>query len=146
MAKQKPDSRRDKQADQKASRKPSKQKETSSDFNLDLFARGPLREIVERFRTRLLEEAGKIAANRKINANDLELAYQRILSTENSEDWSVANRRRIFLIHKQVAGEISTGELLELESLQAMADRHMSMVAPRPLEALWELKRKLESK
>jgi hypothetical protein len=117
--------------------------QASRDPDLDLFAQGPLADIVERFRARLLEEAGRTASDRKINGNDLEQAYERLLVSRSSGDWSVLNRRRVFLIQKQVAGDILPSEVAELEGLQVTADRHLSEVVPRPLEALWDLKRKL---
>lgn len=146
MAKQKPDPRNREPANSRASRKNAGWQESTGHPHLDLFARGPLLEILDRFRLRLIEEAGKIANHRKINALDLERAYLRLLSSDNSDDWSVLNRRRVFLIQKQVAGDISRDESAELEELQANADRHMSEVAPRPLEELWDLKRKLTGK
>ncbi len=115
----------------------------AGDFDLDLFAQGPLSDMLERFRFRLLEEAAKIAANRKIDAVDLERAYERLLCPSGSEDWQVLNRRRVYLIQKQVTGGILPEELVELAGLQGKADRRMSEVAPRPLEMLWDLKRKL---
>jgi hypothetical protein len=102
-----------------------------------------LSELVERFRSLLLEEARRIAGSRKIDGNDLGRAYERLTVSRSPGDWPVLNRRRVFLIQKQLAGDISPGESAELERLQAEADRHMSEVAPRPLEALWDLKRNL---
>ncbi|MBC8872645.1 MAG: hypothetical protein H8E44_24695 [Planctomycetes bacterium] len=113
------------------------------DVDLDLFAQGPLSSIVERFRSRLLGEAAKIAGERKIDANDLEQAYERLLRPVSAGDWPILNRRRVYLIKKQISGDVSPEELVELEHLQAQADGHMSEVAPRPLEMLWDLKRKL---
>ena len=133
MEKRKRDRQNSKRASSKASRYP----------DLDLFAHGPLSELVERFRSRLLEEAARIAENRKINGNDLERAYESLLVSRSSGDWLVLNRRRVFLIQKQVAGDILPSESAELERLQVIADRHLSKVAARPLEALWDLKRKL---
>jgi hypothetical protein len=131
MARRKSESRNPKQASSTASP------------DLDLFAQGPLSELIDRFRSLLLEEASRIAGNRKIDGNDLGRAYEGLILISSPGNWPVLNRRRIFLIQKQVAGDISAGELTELERLQVEADRHMSEVAPRPLEALWELKRKL---
>ena len=114
------------------------------DLELDVFAHGPLRNMIERFRSRLLEEATKTAVNRSIDANDLERAYARLLCPAGSGDWEVSNRRRVYLIQKQLAGDILPEEVDELRALQANADQRMSEVAPRPLEMLWELKRKLK--
>jgi len=113
-------------------------------LGLDVLAHGPLREMIERFRSRLLQEAATTALNRSINANDLERAYERLLCPAGSGDWEGSNRRRVYLIQKQSAGDILPEEVDELRALQASADQRMSEVAPRPLEMLWELKRKLK--
>jgi hypothetical protein len=111
---------------------------------LDVFLHGPLGEIIERFRERLLDEAQRIAGNQAVDASHLERAYHRLLPPPQlPSDWPVVNRRRVYLIQKQVAGDILPAESAELERLQAEADRHLSDVAPRPLEALWELEREL---
>ena len=146
MAKQKSDFRYHEQASSKASRKLSQRKEILNRPKIESEALNPLTEILRRFRLRLIDEAGRIVGNREINALDLERAYERLLVPPDAEDWSVLIRRRVFLIQKQVAGDISPDELTELEELQAKADRHMSEVAPRPLEELWDLKRKLTGK
>lgn len=110
---------------------------------LDPFALGPLGLMIEQFRARLLEEAGRIAGKRNVDANHLERAYQRLLSPLPPTDWVVLNRRRVYLIQKELTGRISAAEATELEALQAQADRHMAETTPRPLEALWDLERKL---
>ena len=111
--------------------------------DLDVFAHGSLREILQRFRSSLLQEAAKTAVDRRIDANDLERAYQRLLRPIGPGKWQVLNRRRIYLIQKQLADDISPEEVDELRDLQDCADRRMSDVAPRPLEMLWDLKRQL---
>jgi hypothetical protein len=68
------------------------------DRELDVFAHGPLHDMIERFRSRLLKEAAKTAVNRSIDANDLERAYERLLCPPGSGDWEVLNRRRVYLI------------------------------------------------
>ena len=82
------------------------------------------------------EAVGQVLMEERPGATNLE---------RGSRDWPIFNRRRVFLIEKRVAGDISPRELVELERLQAEADRHMSETAPRPLEALWDLKRQLTS-
>ena len=128
-------------------RKPPSARDDTADpggaLGLDVLAHGPLREMIERFRSRLLQEAAATAANRSIDANDLERAYERLLCPAGSGDWEVSNRRRVYLIQKQLAGDILPEEVDELRGLQEKADRRMSEVAPRPLEMLWELKRML---
>jgi hypothetical protein len=117
----------------------------AADFAIDAFAHGPLSIMLEEFRSRLLEEAANIAGERCIDANDLERAYERLLRPSDSGDWPVQNRRRVYLIQKQLTGDILPDELTELGGLQEKADCRMSEVAPRPLEMLWDLKRKLTS-
>ena len=112
----------------------------TADPRLDLFAQGPLRELVLRFRDRLIETACRIAGDLPANANHLQQAYEALLSKDSNADWPVRNRRRVYLIHKEASGDISSSELAELEQLQAEADRHMREVAPRPLEAPWDLR------
>jgi len=115
--------------------------EGSGDSRLDLFSPGPLQELLGRFRERLIETAYTIAGRSPANANHLEQAYDVLLSQD--PHWSAKNRRRVYLIRKKVSAEISPSELDELNQLQVEADRHMSKVAPRPLEALWELEKEL---
>jgi histone H3/H4 len=120
----------------------------AADFAIDAFAHGPLSIMLEEFRSRLLEEAANIAGiagKRCIEANDLEQAYERLLRPSGSGDWPVQNRRRVYLIQKLLAGDIRPEEVMELGALQEKADCRMSEVAPRPLEMLWDLKRKLTS-
>lgn len=131
------DGRRESQADSPGS---GASGDRPADPRLDLFAQGPLRELVFRFRERLIETASRIAGDVPANANHLQQAYEALLSKDSNADWSVRNRRRVYLIHKEASGEIS---LAELEQLQADADRHMKEVAPRPLEALWNLREEL---
>jgi hypothetical protein len=113
---------------------------------LDSFAHGPLNEIVDRFRTRLIEEAARIAGGGDVDANHLELACQRLLASSPSADWNTLNRRRVYLIRLELTTGLSAAEAAELESLQAEADRHMAAVSPRPLELLWDMKRELSSR
>ncbi len=113
---------------------------------LDPFAYGPLSEIVDRFRDRLLEEAGRIAGARNVDANHLERAYERLFPSSIPTDWAVFNRRRVYLIQKELAEGISTVEAAELETLQVEADRRMREIAPRPLEALWDLQRDMSDR
>jgi hypothetical protein len=117
-----------------------------ADPRLDAFAHGPLSEIIDRFRTRLIDEADRIAGGKNVDANDLESAYQRLLASSISADWAVFNRRRIYLIRQESAGRLSAAETAELESLQAEADRHMTAMSPRPLEALWDIERELSNR
>jgi hypothetical protein len=113
---------------------------------LDAFAHGPLSEIMNRFRTRLIEEAARMAGAEDVNANHLEMACQRLLASSPSADWNTLNRRRVYLIRLESTAGLSAAEAGELESLQAEADRHMAAVSPRPLESLWDMKRELESR
>lgn len=117
--------------------------ESSEEPQMDLFARGPFMELMERFRERLLREGSRIAGGEPVDANHLEQAYQILLSEGRHADWSLVNRRRLYLIRKRTSGEISPAELAELAQLQAEADRHMHEVAPRALEDLWDLKETL---
>lgn len=110
---------------------------------LDPIAHGPLGDMIERFRTQLIEEAGKIAGTHTVDASHLEQAYERLLASPVPANWVVLNRRRVYLIQKELTESISAAEATELEALQAQADRHMAETAPRPLEALWNLERKL---
>lgn len=110
---------------------------------LDVFAHGALLDIMERFRERLIEEASRLARDNLIDGNDLEQAFEVLFATGSQTEWSVANRRRLYLIRRHVSGAISPAESAELAELQARADRHMQQVAPRPLEALWKLESEL---
>jgi hypothetical protein len=113
---------------------------------LDAFAHGPLSDMIDRFRTRLIDEASRISGGKNVDANHLELAFQRLLASPISADWSILNRRRVFLIQKELAGGLSAAEVAELDSLQAEADRHMTAIAPRPLEMLWDIERELSNR
>ena len=99
--------------------------------------------MIERFRTRLIEEAGRIAGTQIVGANHLEQAFERLLASPTPAGWAVLNRRRVYLIQKELTEQISVAEATELEALQAQADRHMAETAPRPLEFLWDLEQKL---
>ncbi len=121
----------------------------TSGLKLDLFAVNVLDDIVDRFLDcflpRLFQEAQSIAGKQIVDANHLEQAAQQLLPSLVSDDWPVLNRRRVYLIRKEVAGEITDSESAELAVLQGQADGRMSNVAPRPLESLWDLKRLLMS-
>jgi hypothetical protein len=140
MGKQKSFDRKRSRADRDARRDPTP---GGAWPRLDSIAHGPLSDVIERFRTRLIEEAGRIAGTQTVDANHLEQAYERLLASPTPADWAVLNRRRVYLIQKELTGRISAAEATELEALQAQADRHMAETAPRPLEALWDLERKL---
>ncbi len=69
--------------------------ESSEEPQLDLFAHGPLIDIMERFRERLLLEGRRLAGDGPVDANHLEQAYHALLSQGRGADWSIANRRRL---------------------------------------------------
>ena len=115
--------------------------DSTADYRLGLFTQGPLKELMERFREHLVETAYNIAGREPEDPPHLEQAYDLLLSQD--PNWSVKNRRRVYLIGRQASGKISPSELDELKELQVEADRHMSKVAPRPLERLWDLKEEL---
>ena len=48
-------------------------------------------------------------------------AYERLTVKDSPGDWPVLNRRRVFLIQKQLAGDISAGELAESGGFQVEA-------------------------
>jgi len=61
------------------------------------------------------------------------------------ESWPRTNRERGLLIDKQIAGNLNDTEQVRLELLQEYADYHINQVAPRPVNELIELERKLFS-
>jgi hypothetical protein len=62
------------------------------------------------------------------------------------ESWLQTNRERGLLIDKQIAGDLNDIERARLELLQEYADYHINQVAPRPINELVELERKLFSR
>ncbi len=91
-----------------------------------------------------LQLAANLAEASPIQQEHLHRAREIMTSRANPTDWSVANRRRIYLIRKQRDGSLSSEERTELARLQADADERISRVAPRPLEELWELRDRLK--
>jgi len=61
------------------------------------------------------------------------------------KSWLATNRERGLLIDKQIAGNLNDIERARLELLQEYADYHIDQVAPRPVNELVELERKLFS-
>ena len=61
------------------------------------------------------------------------------------ENWLLTNSERGALIDKSIAGTLSDNERRRLEILQMYADYHIKKVAPRPVEILNEIERKLHS-
>jgi len=113
---------------------------------LDLFAHGPLLEIIDQFREHLLEKASGIAGDLPIDANHLEEAYKALLPDDSNVNWPAINRRRVDLIRKKVRGDISASEQNLLHALQAAADRYLAEVAPRPLDELRRLEEELQQR
>jgi type I restriction-modification system DNA methylase subunit len=62
------------------------------------------------------------------------------------KSWPRTNRERGLLIDKQIAGNLNDIEQARLELLQEYADYHVNQVAPRPVNELVELERKLFSR
>lgn len=91
-----------------------------------------------------LQLAVSLAGASPIQQEHLQRACELMMSQAAPSDWSVANRRRIYLIRKQRDTPLSTEERTELAQLQADADERISRVAPRPLEELWELRDRLK--
>jgi hypothetical protein len=60
-------------------------------------------------------------------------------STPNAEWTSGENDRRCDLIEKDLDGQLTPQEQLELELLEARLDRYVNRVAPLPLEQLRQL-------
>lgn len=56
-------------------------------------------------------------------------------------NWRQANRRRGDLIDRQIAGNLTELESLELAALQAFADFHQASVAPHPIAELEKLEK-----
>jgi predicted rRNA methylase YqxC with S4 and FtsJ domains len=54
------------------------------------------------------------------------------------DPWRLKNRRRIRLIEKQHAGQLTEGETAELATLESQFSAHLMEVAPRSREVLDE--------
>ena len=61
-------------------------------------------------------------------------------------NWSATNRERGRLIDKKLYGAISSEERLQLNALQAYAEYHINKVAPRPVDVLDELEKRIFSR
>jgi hypothetical protein len=81
-----------------------------------------------------------------LQAEDGQPTYKllRIPKATSQAEWTVAdNARRCDLIEKDLDGQLTSQEQLELEWLESRLDRHVNKVAPLPLEQLRQLHKKV---
>jgi hypothetical protein len=72
---------------------------------------------------------------------------QRSVSFADAEErrWEARNRRRLLLIDKELANDLSGPERVELEELGASMAAELNVIAPLPFDRLEELERRLNA-
>lgn len=79
------------------------------------------------------------ADSRKISVE--QFALEVLGQAVQSEEWAIANRRRLALIRKQFAGGLTAGEATELQELQRRADRHLESLDSQMLNDVTKMEK-----
>jgi hypothetical protein len=77
------------------------------------------------------------AAGRKMSVE--QFALEILGQAVPSDDWVIANQRRVALIRQQFAGGLTAAEAAELQELQQRADRHLESLDSQMLADITEM-------
>jgi len=76
---------------------------------------------------------------RKISVE--QLALKVLGQAVQSEEWAIANRRRLALIRQQFAGGLTAAEAAELQEAQHRADQHLESLDSQMLNDVTEMEK-----
>ncbi len=79
------------------------------------------------------------AATRKISVE--QFALQVLGQAVQTDEWAIANRRRLALIRQQFADGLTAAETAELQELQDRADRHLESLDSQMLSDVTEMEK-----
>lgn len=79
------------------------------------------------------------AAARKISVE--QFALEILGQAVHSEEWVVANRRRLALVRQQFSGGLTPTETAELQDLQRRADQHLESLDSQMLNDITQMEK-----
>jgi hypothetical protein len=82
--------------------------------------------------------AGTFVTQPNLYEEDLWVGKQ-LTGTLTQDEWDTKNKRRCWLIDKQLANKLTRAEASELQQLEDEMSSHLDLVAPLPFEALGRL-------